>query len=485
MELLTKSKQKTIGSKPLDIFFKITEIPRPTKGEQKIANWISKMALKNEWEVQQDVIGNLLIIVPATNGSENSESVCLQTHLDMVCEDSNGKSYGDEKYPLKLTIDGDWLGAKDTTLGADNGIGVALALSLAIHEEHGPLELLFTVQEEVGLVGATKLELELKSKKLINIDSENFGVICNGCAGGVRADVIAKLSCCSFDNKIQSHKIEVNGLGGGHSGLKIHENRANAICVMAKILDRISSETNIFLSSLEGGSKTNLIPTSCTAIISTRESISEWFDEISSKIKEEFQSTDLKMEIQLYAADKPAKFVAIEPTKKLIEFLLALPHGVQNSNNGFPITSVNLATVKTDLKSGEMTIQLMPRSSLAQELEDMKIKLRQKCREFNGNLFEPRISFHNQYPEWGPVQNPLIETAKRVWSNILGSEPNLVQDHAGVECGILSLKMLDVDMMCVGPDIKEPHTVNEKVSISTVNSCYKFLKDLLPVLAKE
>jgi len=477
------------------IFQKITEIPHQSEHEQKLAAWIIDFAKEHQWPYEQDSIGNLIVRVPATQGLEKAKPVCFQAHLDMVCVDAQGSVYGEGKFPLKLKIEDDWLSADGTTLGGDNGIGIALALAAASHLTHGPLELLFTVQEENGIIGASRIELAIKSKKMINLDSEDWKTVFIGCAGGCRCDIETDLSFQKLiPDDLTSWKITVAGLQGGHSGVEIHKNRGNAIIIMARIINELSVKFKLNLGSLNGGSKDNVIPSSSESILVTdaEETIfSADFGDIATSLINEFSSAEPGLRIKLARANSPSKIISISDTEQIIQLILALPNGVQSMSSllpGLVQTSCNIGIVNTDMYSGKISIALMPRSSSAADLKLIKEKMADVCNQFlkDSSGFKPKLIFRNEYPGWQPNQDSeLLKTTKSVWSDNFSDNLEITSIHAGLECGILINKFPGLDAISLGPDIKGAHSAMEKVSISSVNLCYSFLSKLLNELAKE
>lgn len=478
----------------LSIFQKITEIPHPSEHEQKLAEWIIEFAKENGWLYEQDPVGNVIVRVPATDGLDKAESVCLQAHLDMVCVDAQGNVYGEEKFPLKLKVEGDWLSADGTTLGGDNGIGIALALAAASNLPHGPLELLFTVQEETGIIGATQIELAVNSKKLINLDSEDWKTVFIGCAGGCRCDIESDLQL-QKTLFLTPWKITVEGLQGGHSGVDIHKNRGNAIIIMARIINELSEKYILNLGSLNGGSKDNVIPSSAESVLlSGADEIyfRDAFNNVAASLINEFSSTEPGLRIWLARVNNPSEAISVDyhDAKQIIKLILALPNGVLSMSKFLPDlvqTSNNIGIVNTDKDSGKISIALMLRSSSAADLELLKEKITDICDQFVKDSlgFKPKVIFRNEYPGWQPNKDSeLLKITKSFWSANFSDKLEITSIHAGLECGILINKFPGLDAISLGPDIKGAHSAAEKVLISTVNLCFSFLGKLLDELAK-
>jgi len=462
-------------------FSEIARIPRPSKHEQQIARWVRSVAESHGFEVRSDAVGNLVIGVPATAGREDAPVVVLQGHLDMVCEKNKNVEHDFAKHPIRPRIDGDWVSATGTTLGSDNGIGVAAALACATDREvaHGPLELLFTIDEETGLTGAKRLEGRLlRGRTLLNLDSEEDGVLFAGCAGG--ADTHLSLSSPRRRPSAGSvaQNIEVGGLRGGHSGLNIHENRGNALKILVRLLDRaLSSGVSFELSSLAGGSAHNAIPREARALIRLPKGEEAKFGEVLAALRNEVSSElagiDDGLAIRLAPVDSSDEVLEQGQRDRLIALLLALPHGVLGMSPALPglvETSNNLATVTTD--GGTTKVVTSSRSSVAPTQTALLASIRAI-----GRLAGAEIETHDGYPGWKPnMASPVLAVVREVYREVWKGEPKVTAIHAGLECGLLGEKVPGIDMVSFGPQIEGAHSPDERVQISSVDRFWRALK---------
>ncbi len=465
-------------------FEQITQVPRPSKKEGKIIAYMEQWAADHGFEVVKDEVENLLIKVPATPGKEAVPAVCMQGHLDMVPEKNEETEFDFETDPIPVYRDGDWLKADGTTLGADNGIGLAMAMAIATDPEvtHGPLELLFTVDEETGLTGAMALKPGfLESRKLINIDSEEEGVLFVGCAGGGDSD-IAWARPRSRSGEKPVFKIQVTGLQGGHSGLNIIENRGNAIKLMAHFIDALGDVAEFGLASIDGGDKHNAIPRQCTAVIVG--------DELDPAAIEEVRTTVLAGFAQEFSAIEPDAEILVseEPAdslphwwgvdrEQLIALILAIPHGVRSMCRGdlagLVETSTNLARIRCD----EDTVEFL--TSSRSSVEAALVNLRESIAA-TATLAGAAITLHESYPAWQPnMESELLAQCKRVHEEVTGKTPEVTIIHAGLECGIIGEPYEDMEMISFGPDMHGVHAPGERLSIPSTNNVYQYLKALI------
>ncbi|HUU01117.1 MAG TPA: aminoacyl-histidine dipeptidase [Myxococcota bacterium] len=464
-------------------FEKVNEIPRCSKNEKAICEWLAKWAEENGFSAKTDKVENLLIEVPASPGYENSPVVVLQGHMDMVCEKTKGSTHDFEKDPIPVRLDGGWLKAESTTLGADNGIAIAMALALALDKNtpHPPLEFLFTVDEETGLTGATALESDfLKGKILLNIDSEDEGVFTIGCAGGKDARVTMPFKPVTAPDGYKSFKIIAGGMSGGHSGVDIHEQRANAIKVLTRTLHTIMSKGDLRLASIEGGTAHNAIPRDAEAVVfmqaAAADSAKQLVDELSGVLAAEHAKTDPNLSLTMVAATGENQALSTKETRRVIDFLLAYPHGVafmSNDIEGLVETSDNLATVKTG--ASKIEIMSSQRSSNMNKLDFLTDQIACLTR-----LAGAEVEIGGGYPAWKPdMDSKLLAKCKEVFVGMFGKEPIVEIIHAGLECGIIGAKYDGMEMISIGPTIKNPHSPDEKIDVESIGKFWDFLAALL------
>jgi dipeptidase D len=462
-------------------FSHIARIPRPSKREEGIAGWVRSVAQTHGFDIRSDAVGNLVIDVPATAGRENAPVVVLQGHLDMVCEKNRGVEHDFLRDAIRPRVEGDWVSASGTTLGSDNGIGVAAALACATDPEvvHGPLELLFTIDEETGLTGAKRLEGRLlRGRTLLNLDSEEDGVLFVGCAGGADTHLTLATPRRPVNAGSGAHLIEVVGLRGGHSGLNIHENRGNALKILVRLLDRAASSHVPFeLSSIAGGSAHNAIPREAHAVVHVPGADVARFGDVLAAFRDEAASElkgiDDGLVIRFAPADSSRDALQEEARDRLIALLLALPHGVLGMSPALPglvETSSNLATVATN--GGATTIVTSSRSSVAPTQTAVLASIRAA-----GALAGAEIETHDGYPGWKPnMASPVLAVVREVYRELWKRDPKVTAIHAGLECGLLGEKVPDLDMVSFGPQIEGAHSPEERVQISSVARFWDALK---------
>ncbi len=468
----------------LQLFEQIAKIPRCTGNEAGIREWLIDWARQHGLASQVDPIGNLLIRVPASPGAEANPTVVLQAHMDMVCEKNPDVEHDFTKDAIQVVREGDWLRARGTTLGADNGIGIALALEAAQVKNipHPPLELLFTVSEEVGLQGASNLEPGLlQGRTLINLDSEEEGAFLVGCAGGMGTDITLNVATSRLPEDWQPYSLEVTGLMGGHSGVDIHKQRGNAIQILARVLDQFQRRDPLRLISIQGGSAHNAIPRSAQAIFATTEgagaSLAQVVVVIEDALRAELANIDPGISIQLAEADSAGQpAVEEDDSRKIIWLLLGLPHGVSAMSaelEGFVETSNNLAQVRYE--PGRLTIATSQRSSVASRIVALTERI-----EAVAHLAGARVESSESYPAWQPnMSSQLLQTSREVYQQALGKEPQVKAIHAGLECGIIGSRVPGMDMISLGPTIQNPHSPSEQLNIHSVDHTWQFLAALL------
>ena len=463
-------------------FEEILSIPRPSKHEEKMTEYLINWAKERNLEYVSDEIGNVIIRKGATKGKENSPWVCLQSHIDMVCEKNSDKDFDFEKDAIVPKIEGEWLKADGTTLGADDGIGVATALAIldANDIEHGPIECLFTVDEETGLSGAEALSADvLKSRILLNLDSEDEGEIFIGCAGGI--DTVAKLPYDKEETPdAPAFKIMVKGLKGGHSGDDINKGLACANKILNRILWSLDKEMDLRLSCFEGGNLRNAIAREANATFVVAQADVELMKEIVERfavdLKYEFRTTEPDMEITLSEAEKPAFVVDMLSQDNLLNVLYACPHGVLAMSReipGFVETSTNLASVK--MKEDHFFITTSQRSSVESAKYAAAYRV-ESCFLLAG----ADVEHGDGYPGWAPnPESKILKIAVDAYKKLFNKEPIVRAIHAGLECGLIGEKYPGMDMISYGPTLRGVHSPDERLEIKTVELYWKHTLEIL------
>ncbi len=470
-------------------FYQIAQIPRCSKHEEKVREYVIAVAERKGADYQVDDVGNIVVRKPASPGKENKPIVVLQSHLDMVCEKNKDVQHDFSKDPIQLERDGDWLTARGTTLGADNGIGVAAALAVLDSNRlsHGPLELLFTVDEETGLTGANGLGSDmLEGRLLLNLDSEEDGAIYIGCAGGRDTEFFLRLQTEKVPSGYQPVLIVLRGLQGGHSGLNIHEGRGNAIKLLARFLWNVAPGLHLRLAAIEGGNKHNAIPREADALVFLPGEQMGRLTEAAEKFQEIFRDElrlidpGVKITVQHHGFQTPETVFTPSFQENLLNLLYALPHGVIHMSLAVPglvETSTNLAVVKTEPDT--LRILTSQRSSVESRLDEI-------CEMMAavGRLVQAEIRRGDGYPAWQPDPDSyLLKSAREVYKNLYGKDPEVKAVHAGLETGIIGDKYPGMDMISFGPTILGAHSPDERVQISTVQKFWDFLLALLDRLA--
>jgi dipeptidase D len=469
----------------------IRQIPRPSKHEEKISAHIEGWAKGKGYEVLKDATGSLTVRVPATPGHESAPTVIIQGHLDMVCEKNSDVDFDFMKDPIDVRVDGDWVKANGTTLGADNGIGVATALAVADDPDvvHGPLEILCTVDEETGLTGAKALDASIVSGRvMLNLDTEEDGAVYFGCAGG--GDTITTLKVARRRGSLGSVpvRIAVKGLKGGHSGLNIIENRGNAVKMMTRLLlAAIEKGVELDLVSLDGGSKHNAIPREAFAVCRVPKTALDALQEVvtagKAEFDTEFAAIDPGLEIVVEQPDDSEEKREVfnqHARDRLLHLLRTLPHGVLSMSReveGLVETSNNVAIVTTT--KGKVEITTSTRSSVMAALHAAREQIRSASELAGGEVEEEEA-----YPGWKPnPDSAVVNKTLDVYEELFGKRPPLKAIHAGLECGLLIDKLPGLDAVSIGPEIRNAHSPDEMVQISSVQRFYEHVKALLKALA--
>jgi dipeptidase D len=471
-------------------FDEILTIPRGSKNEEAMRRYVIGCAEKKGLEHRQDAAGNVVVVKPGTAGHESAPITILQAHLDMVNEKNSDVDHDFDKDPIQPERDGDYLKAQGTTLGSDNGIGVASMLAIldADDLEHGPLELLFTIDEETGLTGAANLgEGMLEGRRLLNLDSEEEGVLTIGCAGGADSHLTLGLISSPTTAGSAAVSVRLTGLKGGHSGVDIHLQRGNAVKLLARALFAASLETPFRLAEFRGGDKHNAIPREAfaTVVVPTgsadAEKLRATVEAELTAIGAEFASVEPGMEGVLDVAEVPSEAWDEVTSRRVLELVQALPHGVQSMSYDIPElveTSTNLAAVKPAADDA-LDVLLSSRSSVASALSGLRQKIRATALLAGASVAEG-----DGYPGWKPnLDSPLLQAVQEQHEKVLGTEPSVGAIHAGLECGIIGEKYDGMDMISFGPQIEFPHSPDERVKIPSVKDFYQLLTATLRSLA--
>ncbi|WP_292463974.1 aminoacyl-histidine dipeptidase [Methanolobus sp.] len=484
----------TVTKEILEVFEDINTIPRCSRHEENIANWLKEQALEAGLSFKFDSVNNVIISVPASKGYETSPLVVIQGHMDMVCEKKQGSLHDFSKDPIRHIIEGDWVRADGTTLGADNGIALAIVLVLARHREipHPPLELLFTVDEETGLTGANELTPDFISGKiLLNLDSEEEGVFITGCAGGMNTTISMPLERTSLPENHRVYCLVVSGLAGGHSGVDIHEKRANANKLLVSALNSLVDSTSLLLLSIDGGSAHNAISRHAEALVSMPpdqyESAVSIIRQTEEGARSEYSEYDpaLSINIFLQVADESLLPVSRDQGLTIVSLLEKLPHGVVRMSENMPgivQTSSNLATIRTeagraeDAKVGDrFVIVTSQRSSVNTELQEITKKVALIAGSAGAD-----ITHSSGYSPWQPdLSSFLMKRCKDIYSKTFAGEPRTEVIHAGLECAVIGSKFPGMDMISFGPTIRNPHSPDERLYIPSVLKVWEFLLALL------
>ena len=471
-----------------DIFAEICKVPRPSKHEERISKWLQDFAASHGIECVTDEAMNVIMRVPATPGYEDHDGVILQAHMDMVAEKDGNVQHDFLTDPIETYIDGEWLKAKGTTLGADNGIGISMALAAITDPDlqHPAIECLFTVDEETGLTGAMKLQDGmLRSKRLINLDSEDDGQIFIGCAGGI--DTLAKMhyekSQITNDKSQIAIRLSVTGLLGGHSGDDINKGRANANQLIVWFLARIWPQTEIQLASIHGGNLRNAIAREAEAVLvipmAYKEQIRIEWNRYVAQMEGVFGEVEKDMRLDLETCDMPDTCIPSDKAYRLIMALCECPHGMIAMSKDMPglvETSTNLASIK--MKEDYIEVNTSQRSSIEASKHHLKWAVEQAL-----SLACDEVTHGDGYPGWAPNPNsPLLEVVKKAYTDLFKSEPQVLAIHAGLECGLFLEKYPCLDMVSIGPQMYGVHSPQERLSIPSTERCYAWLCQTLRAL---
>lgn len=466
-------------------FFEISAIPRQSKHEEKLIKYLIAFAEKRGLKYKKDAAGNVVISKKASKGREKSPGVVLQSHIDMVCEKNEGTKHDFLKDPLQLYVEKGFIRAKGTTLGADDGLGVAASLAVLESKDisHGPIECLFTVDEETGLTGANALKSGFfTGMRLLNLDSEEEGSIYIGCAGGKTTSFSKQIKRIKNDKNC-SCKIFISGLKGGHSGIAINQGRGNALILLARFLWNLNENISFTLSDFNGGEKHNALPREAYAVININEK------ELSALEKEvrkyadiyrmEFKSFEEGVTLSMNKLPASKEALTEEDKTTLINLVYSFPHGVHSMSpdiKGLVQTSTNLASVV--IEKSKINILTSQRSSVESSIHDIAGKV-----IAHGTLAGYSYTSKDPYPAWTPnPESKLLKTAVEVHKELFSKKPQVKAMHAGLECGIIGKKYPGIDMVSFGPDVMGAHSPDEKANIKSVGNFWNFLKNILETI---
>jgi dipeptidase D len=472
-----------------EIFDQITKIPRPSRKEEKIRKFILDFAKENGIEAHADKVGNVILRKPATPGYENAPTAILQGHMDMVCE-SDHPGFDFENSPIETIVDGEWVRANGTTLGADNGIGVAAALAILSDKTlvHGPLEALVTMDEETGMTGANGLEKgELKGTMLLNLDSEDDAEIFVGCAGGI--DTIAtftyKRSCAPADCHYFNFDVR-DGLGG-HSGGDIHLGRANANKIVARFLyNLMQQQEEVVISEIDGGNLRNAIPRAAHVVFGVKaahkEEVVAAFNQYAAAIENEYKGLEVTMKLTLNSVEKPEYTVDSETAKRVVLAVYSAPHGVQSWSRDMENlveSSTNLASVKM-ADNDKIVVTTSQRSCVDSRKFDIAHQV-----EALFTVAGATVEHSDGYPAWTPnLNSPIMKMAADAYEELFGIKPAIKGIHAGLECALFQQNYPELDMVSFGPTLRDVHSPSERMHIPAVDRFYKQLRLTLEKVAK-
>lgn len=469
------------------IFAEINQVPRPSKHEERISRWLQDWASEHHIEYVADEAMNVIMRKPATPGYEAHEGVILQAHMDMVCEKNSDTVHDFMTDPIRTYVDGEWLKAEGTTLGADNGIGIAMALAVMADDtlQHPALECLFTVDEETGLTGAFKLQDGyLQGKRLINLDSEDDGQIFIGCAGGI--DTLAKMHYTAeplCGKNWFAAELKVSGLQGGHSGDDINKGRGNANKVLVGFLAELYPRVPVQLAEIEGGNLRNAIAREARAVVcvpaSYKEQLRIDWNLYTARMEEKIGKVETEMRLDLQSCPLPTEVIPADKAYRLILALQACVHGMVAMCKDMPglvETSTNLASVK--MREGYIEVNTSQRSSVEPSKHHLKWVVEQALA-----MACDEVTHGDGYPGWAPnVQSPLLEVTKQAYQELFNQEPQVLAIHAGLECGLFLEKYPYLDMVSIGPQMYGVHSPQERLSIPSTERCYRWLRATLEKL---
>ena len=465
-------------------FYDICQVPHPSKKEEKIRKFFVDYGKKTGLETIIDKTGNVIIRKPATSGMEKRMGVILQGHMDMVPQANSGSTHDFEKDPIQPWIDGEWVRATETTLGADNGMGVAAAMAILENKSlvHGPIEVLVTTDEETGMTGAQGLESGLlKGDILMNLDSEDEGELYVGCAGGIDAVATGKYEELSLPTNYVGYALSAKGMKGGHSGMDIILGRANANKVLFRFLYEISKKMDVRIASVQGGSLRNAIPREAFATVAVPKDKAAKFEKevktMEKVLKNEYALVEPTLEFFCEKTKAPAKVMDCKSQLQYVRAIYACPNGVERMSDsmaGLVETSDNMAVVS--IAKGKVSVAALVRSSVNTAKDDLAQKVAATFELVEGCS----VKLSGSYPGWNPNMNSnILKVAQETYKKLYGKIPEIKAIHAGLECGLLGAKYPNWDMISFGPTIRSPHSPDERVHIASVDKFFKFLVEIL------
>ncbi|MDD4847723.1 MAG: aminoacyl-histidine dipeptidase [Bacteroidales bacterium] len=464
-------------------FYSLTQCPRPSKHESAARDFLANFGKKLGLETIEDEVGNIIIRKPATKGMEKKAGVILQGHFDMVPQANSDVKHDFTKDPIKAYVDGEWVTAEGTTLGADNGIGVAAGMSILESTDiaHGPLECLFTIDEETGMTGANGLKPKmLNGKYFLNLDSEDEGELYVGCAGGVDANISGTYKAKELPQNVVAYKLIAKGMKGGHSGMDINLGRANANKILFRFLYAVMQKMNIRIASVNGGSLRNAIPREAEAVVVVAAGKAKKFEKFVNKMlqifKNEFSATEPTLEFMCEPTNLPKAVMPNDVQNRIVRAVYVCPNGVCRMSDAMPglvETSNNIAIVT--INEGEISVKCLIRSSVDSAKDAIADRV--------GASFELagcKVEFTGGYPGWKPnTKSKILHIMQETYQKLYGKDPKITAVHAGLECGILGAVYPNWDMISFGPTIRHPHSPDEKVNIESVQKFFEFLKETL------
>lgn len=464
-------------------FYSLTQIPRPSKKEGKIIEFMRNFGESLGLETIVDSVGNVIIRKPATPGMENRKGVVLQSHLDMVPQKNSDKTHDFEKDPIETVIDGDWVRANGTTLGADNGMGVAAIMAVLESKDlqHGPVEALFTIDEETGMTGAFQLKSGLlHGDILLNLDSEDEGELYFGCAGGIDGNFTFPFTKTAPDINSAALMIKVSGLKGGHSGLDIHLGRGNSCKIVTRLVWHGVQDHQLRLAHIEAGNMRNAIPREGFAVVTVpageKDKYINCVKQLTDTIKAELSVTEPNLNITITDTEMPANLIDEDTQNRMLRAVYGCPNGVMRMSDameGLVETSTNLSIIS--MVDDSVVIRCLLRSSVNSAKSDLAIMM--------GSIFElakAEVLFEGEYPGWKPnPDSPILKTMQQVYNNRFGKIPEIKAIHAGLECGLLGAVYPNWDMISFGPTIRSPHSPDERVHVASVDKFWIYLTETL------
>lgn len=457
-------------------FKEISKIPRESGNEKEISDFLVNFAKERNLEYWQDDVLNVFMKKKASKGYEDYPEVLLQGHMDMVAVKKDGSDHDFKKDPIKLIVDGDWVRADGTTLGADDGIAIAYALAVLDDDEieHGPISALITTGEETSMVGVNNLDTTRlgKPKYLLNIDSEEDGILTIGCAGGL--DITFSFEKEYEDSKGDFVEIELKNFQGGHSGMEIDKYRLNAIKGLFRIIDSLD---DVRIAKIEGGVKRNAIPSQSKAIIEVKnfdEDIKK-LEKVKEDILHEYNGSDPNGEIRIEKADKIDKVLSKDLSQRMIDAVMAVSDGVVKKYKGLLVTSSNLGLIEED--DEKINFIVLARSELTSAKRARRDQIKKQVEAYGAS-----VHFDNEYPGWEREEGPLLSKMQSIWKDLFKKDAKVLTTHGGLECGLLKQDLKETQMISFGPEIEGAHSPEERVQIESVKNNYKFLLEALKKL---